>query len=253
MQLIDGIRYNLRGLKIGFRTPKLLILGLLRFIVVILVAIVLGSIILLYHQDIISMIWSKPESYWIVWLWYLVSWLTGVILIIISTVISYLLSQIVFAVVIMDWMSRITEGLKNGTVTEQNFSYFKQLVFLIKQEIPRAIIPVMILLIFSVIGWLTPFGPVLTVISSIIAAAFLSWDNTDLAPARRFFKFNERFGFFIKNFSFHIGFGLLFLIPLFNILSLSFAPVGATLYYLDRTDYQSTISNRPSQDPPPDR
>lgn len=241
MQLIDGIRYNLRGLKIGFRTPKLLILGLLRFFVVIFVTIAFGSIILLYQQDIISMIWSKPESYWIIWLWYLVSWLITIILIIMSTVVSYLLSQIIFAVVIMDKMSRITESIKNGLVAEQNFSYFKQLVFLIKQEIPRTVIPVIILLALSVIGWLTPLGPVLSIITSIIAAAFLSWDNTDLVPARRFFKFNERIGFLIRNFSFHIGFGLLFLIPVFNILSLSFAPIGATLYYLDKTGHNNKI------------
>ena len=235
MQLIDGVKYNLRGLKVGLRTPKLLILGILRFFVIIFVAIALGSIILLYQQDVISTIWSKPESSWIIWLWYLVSWLITIALIILSTVVSYLLSQIIFAVVIMDKMSRITENLKNGLVTEQNFSYFKQLAFLIKQEIPRAVIPVIILLILSVIGWLTPLGPVFTIITSIIAAAFLSWDNTDLVPARRFYKFNERIGFFMRNFSFHIGFGLLFLIPLFNILSLSFAPIGATLYYLDKT------------------
>lgn len=237
MQLIDGIRYNLRGLKIGLKTPKLLILGLLRFFVVVILAIGLTCIILLYQQDIISAIWTKPGSLWVVWLWYLVSWLITAILIILSTVISYLLSQIIFAVVIMDRMSRITEGIKRGSITEQdNLSYFKQLAFLIKQEIPRTIIPVMILLVLSVVGWLTPLGPVLTIITSIIAAAFLSWDNTDLVPARRFVKFNERFGFLFKNFSFHVGFGLLFLIPVFNILSLSFAPVGATLYYLDKTE-----------------
>lgn len=241
MQLIDGVKYNLRGLKIGLRTPKLLILGILRFFVIIVVTIALGSIILLYQQDIISTIWSKPGSYWIIWLWYLVSWLITIILIIMSTVVSYLLSQIIFAVVIMDKMSRITESIKNGLVAEQNFSYFKQLVFLIKQEIPRAVIPVIILLALSVIGWLTPLGPVLSIITSIIAAAFLSWDNTDLVPARRFFKFNERIGFLIRNFSFHIGFGLLFLIPVFNILSLSFAPIGATLYYLDKTGHNNKI------------
>ena len=237
MQIIDGIKYNLRGLKIGLRTPKLLILGLLRFFVVILAAIGLSSIVLYNQQDIISMIWTKPESLWIVWLWYMVLWLITLILIVLATVISYLLSQIIFAVVIMDKMSRITENIKMGSVTEQaNISYWKQLIFLMKQEIPRAIIPIIILLILSVIGWLTPLGPVLTVVSSIIAVAFLAWDNTDLVPARRFLKFNERFRFFVRNFSFHIGFGLLFLIPFFNILTLSFAPIGATLFYLDKEE-----------------
>ena len=248
MQIIDGIKYNLRGLKIGLRTPRLLILGLLRFVVVIIAAIALCTVILLNQHDIISAIWAKPESLWIIWLWYIVSWLIIIILIVLSSVLSYLLSQIVFSIVIMDKMSRITENIKSGGVTEQNnISYFSQLIFLIKQEIPRAIIPILILIIFSVIGWFTPVGPFLTILTSIIAAAFLSWDNTDLVPSRRFIKFNKRFGFFIHNFSFHLGFGLLFFIPVFNILSLSFAPIGATLFYLDRIEEKQNISPAKNQ------
>ncbi len=240
MQIIDGVKYNLKGLKIGLKTPKLLLLGMLRFIVVVAAAVGLASIILIYQNDIITAVWTKPENMWIIWLWYLVSWLITLILIILSTVLSYLISQIVFAVVIMDLMSRITENMKNGKPADENkIPYFTQLVFLIRQEIPRAIIPIVILLVLSVIGWLTPLGPFITVLTSVTAAAFLSWDNTDLVPARRYIKFSKRFGFLMKNLSFHVGFGLLFLIPVFNILVLSFAPVGATLYYLDRTEKQT--------------
>jgi len=237
MQIVSGIKYNLTGLKMGLTTPSLLFLGLLRFFVIILVAIVLGAIILIYHTDIISTIWSKPESFWVVWIWYILSWLISLILIILSSVISYLLSQCLFSIVIMDRMSRITERIRKGHVTEPNdLSFFGQLTFLIKQEIPRAIIPVILLLVLSVISWLTPLGPFITIFTAIIAAAFLSWDNTDLVLARRCEKYRNRFGFFMKNFAFHIGFGLLFLVPVINILCLSFAPVGATLYYLDKNE-----------------
>jgi CysZ protein len=37
----------------------------------------------------------------------------------------------------------------------------------------------------------------------------------------------------MKAIPFHLGFGLPFLVPILNILFLSFAPVGATLYYLE--------------------
>jgi uncharacterized protein involved in cysteine biosynthesis len=40
----------------------------------------------------------------------------------------------------------------------------------------------------------------------------------------------------IHNIPFHLGFGILFLIPFLNMVFLSFAPVGATLYYLDNQD-----------------
>lgn len=236
MGLLKGIKYNLRGLKLGLKTPKLLALGLLRFIAIILITVGLGSIILLYQQDIISIIWSRPESQWILWLWYLLSWIISTILILLSSVLSYLISQIIFAVVIMDKMSRITEVIETGTVLEHSsLSFFNQLFFLIKQEIPRSIIPVIVLILLSLAGWLTPLGPFITILSSLVAAIFLAWDNTDLVPARRFSKFKTRFGFLTKNLSFHLGFGLLFLIPVFNILSLSFAPIGATLFYLENS------------------
>ncbi len=237
MQILSGIRYNLAGLRMGLMTPKLLFLGLLRFFIVILVAIGLGAIILIYHADIISAIWAKPESLWMVWIWYLLSWLISLILLLFSSVTAYILSQILFSIVIMDRMSRITEKRSKGHVTEPgNLSYFSQLMYLIRQEIPRAIIPLFLLLILSIIGWFTPLGPFITIFTSIIAAAFLAWDNTDLVPARRCLTYKSRFRFFIDNFSFHIGFGLLFLIPVINILCLSFAPVGATLYYLDKSE-----------------
>jgi CysZ protein len=109
-----------------------------------------------------------------------------------------------------------------------------QFLFLLKQEIPRALFPILISLFIMLAGWLTPLGPVVTLLSSLVAAIFLAWDNTDLVPARQFIPFGERFRFLGRTLLFHIGFGLLFLIPLANMVFLSFAPVGATLYQIDR-------------------
>jgi CysZ protein len=71
------------------------------------------------------------------------------------------------------------------------------------------------------------------IISSAIAVIFFAWDNTDLLPARRLEPFKKRFRFLVDKFVFHLGFGLPFLIPGLNIVFLSFAPVGGTLYMLD--------------------
>jgi CysZ protein len=85
-----------------------------------------------------------------------------------------------------------------------------------------------------VLAWFVALGPVMIFISSGIAILFLAWDNTDLIPARRLFPFKVRFRLFLKTILFHLGFGLPFLIPGLNLVFLSFAPVGATLYYLDK-------------------
>jgi len=235
MGFLKGIGYNFRGLVLGLKTPRLLLWGLLRFVVVILLTFLAAWLIFAYHNEILEMIWRKPASQWIVWLWYLVSFILSLSLFGLSAIFSYLVSQIFFSVLIMDHMSRITEKLTTGRVEEpENIGLFPLFIYLIKQEIPRTTIPVLLAVILLLLGWLTPLGPFVTILSSGIAAVFLAWDNTDLIPARRLNPFSERFRFLLGTLPFHLGFGLLFLIPGLNLLLLSFAPVGATLYHLEK-------------------
>jgi len=218
----------------ALKDPKLLVLGISRFLLVLILTTIAASLILNYHSEILQLIWQKPQSPWIVWLWHVVSWLLSVFLVGISGVISFLLSQVLFSVVIMDLMSKMVERRVTGKVEEpKGVPFFKWFLYLIKQEIPRTIVPVTLLLIIMIAGWATPLGPVLTIISSAVTTVFLSWDNTDIVPARRLVPFWERFRWLMKNLPFHLGFGLPFLLPVVNIIFLSYAPVGATLYHLD--------------------
>jgi CysZ protein len=235
MNFFSGIKYNLRGLAMSLRHPKLLLLGLVRFVAVIFITIAAASFILIYHQEILNYMWTRPDSRWVQWIWYLLSWLLSAVLVGFSAVVSYLLSQILFSVFIMDLMSRITEKKLTGAIRAPvDATLWLQFLFLVKQEIPRTTIPVLLTLLLMILGWLTPVGPVIAVLSSAIAVVFLAWDNTDLVPARRLMPFGDRFRILKRNLPFHLGFGLPFLIPILNIVFLAFAPVGATLYYIDK-------------------
>ena len=237
MNLLSGITYNLRGLRLGIKTPKLLVLGLIRFAAVVIITILATSLILVYHEKILHLIWAKPASQWILWLWYVLSWVLSLFLVGLSAILSYLVSQILFSVIIMDYMSRVTERMLLGEEDEpEKVPVLRQLSYLVKQEIPRTILPVLVILLLMVLGWLTPLGPVLAILSSGIAVIFLAWDNTDLVPARRLYPYKKRFRLLLDSLTFHLGFGLLFLIPVLNILFLSFAPVGATIYFIDKHD-----------------
>jgi len=237
MSFLNGIMYHVRGLKFALKSLKLFLLGLSRLIVVVLFMVLMAGLVLYYHSDILNLLWVRPESSWLIWLWYLVSWILTLILIGISTIFAYLIAQILFSVLIMDLMSRITEFMITGQVKEpQKIPLWHLFFYLIRQEIPRAILPILISLTLMILGWLTPFGPVLALFSSALAIIFLAWDNTDLIPARRLEPFGKRWSRLSKNILFHLGFGLPFLIPLLNIIFLSFAPIGATLYHLDRQD-----------------
>jgi CysZ protein len=236
VQIFKGMGYNLRGLKFGLQHPRLLALGLARFALMAVITIATAALVLLYHAAILDIVWSKPESTWLVWLWHLTSWLLSAVLVGVASILAFLLSQILFSVLIMDMMSRITEKLLVGHVQEPvKMPLVQQFFFLIRQEIPRAVIPMLLILFLSLMGWLTPLGPIITLLVSALAAVFLAWDNSDLVPARRMVPFSRRFRLLRNSLFFHLGFGALFLVPLLNILLLSFAPVGATMYYVEES------------------
>lgn len=234
MHFFDGFWLNLKGLWLGVRTPRLLVLGLVRFFVVLGLTLVCAGLILAYRQPILNLVWTRPESAYLVWLWYAAAWLLTLLLAAFAAMIAYLAAQVLFCVFIMDSMSKITEQMVTGQVkTRADISFFKQIGHLIRQEIPRAVLPICLAFLIMVLGWFTPLGPFLTLLSSGTAVVFLAWDNTDLLPARRMTPFTVRFRFLRKNMAFHLGFGLWFLVPGLNLLFLSFAPIGATLYHLE--------------------
>jgi CysZ protein len=236
MNLFKGMAYNLKGLKLSLRTPSLLTLGLLRFVILIVITIGAMAIILDKYQEILNLMWNLPENVWLAGLWHVVSWLLALFLMGISAVVGFLIAQIFFSGFIMDMMSQITERKISGHVeSPTRTGIFRHFFFLLRQEIPRAMLPILVSLVLLVLGWFTPLGPILTILAPLAAAIFMAWDNTDLVPARRLTPLARRFQFLRRNLGFHLGFGLLFLIPVLNILLISFAPVGATLYHVDQS------------------
>ncbi len=234
--LFQGVGYNLRGIWLGIRTPKLLWLAALRFTAMVVLTLAAATVVFAYRGPILDMLWNRPQSLWLLWLWYVAAWLLSLLLAVFSAIVAYLAGQLLFAVVIMDQMSKITQRVVTGRLPiECQRSFLSQLGYLVGQEIPRSTIPILITLMLMALSWLTPGGPVVTAITSLVAVVFLAWDHTDLFPAQQMQPFGQRFRSLRATWLFHLGFGLLFLVPLFNVVALSFAPVGGTLYHLDRS------------------
>jgi len=242
MELLRGISYNLRGVMMCVGNSKLFLLGTVRFLIVLVAVGFSAWLIIGFHSEIMAQLWERPESLYLVFLWHLLSWILAAFLIGITVVVSYMISQLLFSVIIMDYMSRIVENKITGRVGEPTrLSFLRFFFYLIRQEIPRTIVPVIVSLLLFFMGWFVFLGPVISILSAIAVSAFLAWDNTDIVPARRLIPFRQRFRLFLNSLPFHIGFGLPFLIPILNIAFLCFAPVGGTLYYLERE--QSELNN----------
>ena len=247
--LVLGIGYNFKGFKLGISNARLLLLGLVRFAVMVIVTFGAAVLILTRYEEILSLMWQRPESVIVVWLWHLTSWVLALVLTAVAALLGYLLSQILFNAIIMDKMSQITERLATGQVESPDMSMFSYFIYLVRQEIPRAVLPLAVSLVILILGWFTPLGPILTIVSPLAAGIFLAWDNTDLVPARRLVPFDRRWRLFRRNLLFHLGFGLPLLIPGLNIVMLSFAPVGATLYYLKHIDRAPKMADSADSSP----
>ncbi|MEE4365389.1 MAG: EI24 domain-containing protein [Desulfotignum sp.] len=235
MDFFYGIKYNIQGVFFAAKHPRLLWLGLLRFVIVLILALLFSGMIFFWHDAILSLIWEMPKNGLLVYVWHLVSWVLSLLLAGVAVVVAYLTAQLFFGVFIMDYMSRVTEKIVLGKeISYADTSLLPFFVYLVGQEIPRAIIPVVITLAVTVLGLFTPLGPVILVLSAVTAGVFLAWDNTDLVPARKMMPFKDRLQFLWHTVWFHMGFGVLFLIPWVNIVLLSFAPVGATLYHIHK-------------------
>lgn len=237
MDFFRGIQYNIQGLLLSFRHPVLLWLGIFRFAVILILALLFSGMIFFWHDAALSIIWQMPENRFLVYVWHIVSWILFLVLAALAVVGAYLTAQVFFCVFIMDYMSRVTEKIILGKeIPYADGSWIKLAGYLIFQEIPRAVIPMIITVGAMVAGFFTPLGPVIFFLSAITAGVFLAWDNTDLVPARQMRPFRDRFRFLRQNLGFHIGFGLLLIVPWLNILTLSFAPVGATLYHIHKLE-----------------
>ncbi len=79
----------------------------------------------------------------------------------------------------------------------------------------------------------------MAIASAGIDAVFPPWDNTNLVPARCCYRFRTRFQLLSRTITFPLGFGLLFLLPVLNILVLSFAPVGGTMYFTEKENQEA--------------
>lgn len=246
MGIVNGLYYNLKGLSFALKARNLLLWGAVRFLVVVILTVGCAGLVLMHRREVLDMVWHQPDSPWIRWLWHVFSWALSLILVGLSALLAYLASQILFSVIIMDRMSRITEQMVTGMVQEpRKVPFFRLALFLVKQEVPRAVIPLFISFSLMITGWFVPFGSVLMVLSWAATAVFLAWDNTDLVPSRRLVPLGDRLRILRRSIPFHLGFGLPFLVPGINALFLAFAPVGATLYHVESLDRNSGHAGEP--------
>lgn len=233
MHLLDGLICHWEALKLLKKRKTLIFWGGVRFIIILVLFVVFSLIAFAYNDPLLEYIWERPESIIMLVIWKITLILFTAVLLFIAAIFSYIISQILFGVLIADYMSYVTEyelttKVSNGAPL---FS-FNYLFFLIRQEIPRGFLPLIISSGLMILGWLLPLGFAWVFISSLVSGALVAWDYTDLVPARMLMPFGERFSLFKKTFLGHVIFGLPFLVPFLNVIFFSIGPVAGTIFFL---------------------
>lgn len=233
MQLIFALKCHLDALTLVKHKKILAFLAALRFLILIAFIVIFSWVALSYNDTFLNYIWEKPSKILLTLVWYIVLIFSTIILLFAGAILAYIISQILFGILIADYMSALAEQIITGKQSEEKISFsLTYLIYLIRQEIPRTLFPLILSTSFMVFGWLLPLNFIWVILSSFLSCALMAWDYTDLVPARRSMPFKERLHMFKSNFVGHIVFGLPFLIPFVNVIFLSLAPISGTVFFL---------------------
>jgi len=213
-----GFRYLFSGLRFAYGQHRELAALYLPPMLFGIVLLVVGWIVFYYVvDDIVSLVWSEPENWFLYALWRIVSFLLWIICAA-GTALIAVVAMMIAAAPLSDFISERVEGIL-GTWTPRPFSVgflLRDLGSTVLLELRRALIK---------LAWLLPlfvaslFIPVVGQIAYIVLggyllAKFLGMDYVDWSLARRGYSWRERFAFAKAHRAALLGFGTAVLLAL---------------------------------------
>ncbi len=219
-----GLRVYIKGVNWLKQHPKYLFVVFVPMIISIILVGFLYGLFLSYDEWVFAMIlFDKPEAWWALGIYYILKFLLYIVFFVLGMVSCYLLANII-ASPIYEYVSLAVESQVTGKPAP-DISLMESLK-LIGEELKKVlfILGVSILLLFI---------PILNVISILVTAFLVGWDQFDYPLARRGWGFGERLGFVFKNGWSVMGLGLWLMIPFVQILLAPLAVVGGTLLCIE--------------------
>lgn len=233
----SGLSFHGKGVRFGFRHPKLLGLAVLPFLMTLVLYIFAFHLFTLYAEALLQMIWSvDPEGSsryvgWLYWIYmHVVKYLLYAVVLVIMFYTFIVLSNIL-ASPFYDHIATKYEqdyARKEGSDRKSGSESGKSILGIIKEELKKAAfmlcIP-LILMFIPVIGGFLGF---------IVAALFVAWDYVDFSLSRDHPLLKERLRRLWRHKFSLIGFGFPLVIPFLGLFLLPFAILGATRLYYEK-------------------
>ena len=193
-----------------------------------------------YYGDIMSMVWARPDAWYLLTLWYVVMVFVFLLMLVLGYV-AFFIMQTILSSPFNDILTERVEMLAIGK--EPPPFTFARLARSVALTLLHTLVKLSIYIFFMVplilIGWVIPVvGPIISSVGGfIITAYFVSYDQMDFAMARREYTFGHKVRTVTKNLSLTFGFGgsmaAILFVPVVGILFIPLAAVGGTLLFCD--------------------
>lgn len=240
-RLFRGFGYLLQGWSFVFsKHPSLLKLCLLPLLINLAVFAGVAVALYNYYGDLVNLIWSKPESWLLVILWYLL-YIFIFLLIVLMAYVAFFVVQAILSAPFNDLLSERTELLAYGRQAPP-LSVARLLGDLgrtLLHESSNLAIYLAVITPLFILNLLVPVvGPALFLIGGFyLSATFFAYDFMDFCMARRKWPFKRKWTFLKENKALTFGFGsalaTALLVPLLGLLCMPMAAVGGTLLFCD--------------------
>lgn len=227
-KFLNGISVYLRGLQWLCRHPQYFFVLILPNLVGHVALIALGIV---SFRWVLSQWSTLPVSGENIWAW-LVAWALFIVMLpalIVATWIASVLITQIFASPVYDYVSIKVEqsmGIESPTLG------WSQTVFVIKEEIKKAIIMILAVGVLAVV-------PILNLLSLPVGAFLVGWDYYDYPLSRRGWSLARRWSFVSSDAYSVTGFGLWMVVPFLSVITIPFAIVGGTILCLEKWRQES--------------
>lgn len=237
-QFRQGLSAPLHALRYIAARPSMWKYSLLSGLVTIGIFAILATVGVVFSDDLLGLLWARPDAKLLVVLWWFVVALTGVVLLAAAFAVTLVLAGIVLAP-FMDVLSeRVETGILDNSVETKATaaSLARDLGTGIAHPLftlavyAALMMPVLALNLVPVIGSMAAAG-----IGVALSAAMLSMEFTDQPQSRRRFKWREKATLVWEQrwtmFGLGVGVQLLMLVPVLDFFLLPIAVVAGTMVF----------------------
>ncbi len=193
-----------------------------------------------YYSDLMGMLWSRPDSWYLLTLYYIVAVFVFLLMLVLGYVAFFIMQTILsspFNDILTERVEMLAIGKEPPPFTMARFA--KGIAVTLVHTVVKLSIYIFFMVPLLLIGWIIPVvGPVVSSVGGfIVTAFFVSYDQMDYAMARREWPFGQKIRAVTRNFALCFGFGGsmagVLWVPIVGILFIPLAAVGGTLMFCD--------------------